>query len=181
MIGGHFDFASEGKGIVDDWSGASLLPSLFHALKARPRQHTYVFVAFAGEERGLLGSERYVKGLGDQKSMIRAFINLECLGLSPVKVCASRSDRVLLSRLVEVARTTQSPLEGVNVDQVGEDDTRSFMAAKIPVLTIHSVTQATWPILHSPRDRLDAIHLNEYYDAYKLTAFYLAYLDVKAD
>src|SRR5882724_5794782 len=49
VVGGHFDFADHGKGIVDDWSGASLLPSLYQALKSRPRRHTYVFVAFAAE------------------------------------------------------------------------------------------------------------------------------------
>src|ERR1700736_4211489 len=44
MVGGHFDFADHGMGIVDDWSGASLLPSLYQSLKSRARQHTYVFV-----------------------------------------------------------------------------------------------------------------------------------------
>ena len=27
IVGAHFDFATHGKGIVDDWSGVSLLPS----------------------------------------------------------------------------------------------------------------------------------------------------------
>ena len=36
VVGGHFDFVENGKGMVDDWSGASLLPSLYQALKSRP-------------------------------------------------------------------------------------------------------------------------------------------------
>jgi hypothetical protein len=38
VVGGHFDFADEGKGIVDDWSGVSLLPSLYQALKTEHRR-----------------------------------------------------------------------------------------------------------------------------------------------
>ena len=34
--------------------GASLLPSLFQALKDAPRKHTFTFVGFTNEEKGLL-------------------------------------------------------------------------------------------------------------------------------
>lgn len=181
-IGGHFDFVEEGKGIVDDWSGASLLPSLYQALKSRPRQHTFVFVAFAAEERGLVGSSRYVKDLTpERKALIRAFINLECLGLTPVKVWIHRSTPALVARLSEVAKALDIPLQGVNVEQVGDDDTHPFLSAHIPVISIHSVTQETFRILHTPRDRMDAIHFDDYYAAYKLAAYYLAYLDVKTN
>jgi Zn-dependent M28 family amino/carboxypeptidase len=182
MIGGHFDFVEAGKGIVDDWSGASLLPSLYQALKSRPRQHTFVFIAFAAEEQGLIGSSRYVGNMTPgQKALTRAFINLECLGLTMVKVWTSRSTPALVTRLNEVARTLDIPLQGVNVDQVGDDDTHPFLSAHIPVISIHSVTQETLSVLHSPRDRMDAIHFDDYYAAYKLAAYYLAYLDVKTE
>ncbi len=182
VVGGHFDFADRGNGIVDDWSGASLLPSLYQALKSRPRQHTYVFVAFAGEERGLVGSSAYIKKLKpEQKAQVRAFVNLECLGLSSVKVWVSRSAPALVTRLHEVAKAIDVPLKGVNVDQVGDDDTHPFLSARIPVISIHSVTQQSFSILHSERDRVEAIHFDDYSEAYKLTAIYLAYLDLKMD
>ena len=182
VIGGHFDFVDAGKGIVDDWSGASLLPSLYQALKSRPRQHTFVFVAFAAEERGLVGSSRYVRNMTpEQKVLTRAFVNLECLGLTTVKVWKSRSTPTLVTRLSEVASVLDIPLQGVNVEQVGDDDTHPFLSAHIPVISIHSVTQETFPILHSPRDRMDAIHFDDYYAAYKLVTYYLAYLDVKTE
>jgi Zn-dependent M28 family amino/carboxypeptidase len=110
IVGGHFDFAEHGSGIVDDWSGASLLPSLYEALKAEPRRHTFLFVAFAEEELGLIGSRRYVKAMVPEK---------------------------------------------------------------------RSATQETLRILHSRSDRLEAIRPDDYYQAYRLIAFYLAYLDEK--
>ena len=180
ILGAHFDFADEGQGIVDDWSGASLLVSLYQTLKTERSKHTYQFVAFAGEERGLLGSSRYVKELSaEQKAGAQAFINLECLGLTPPKVWIHRSTPMLIARLAEIATATHVPLQGVNVDRVGDDDTHPFLSKKIPVISIHSVTQETWSILHSSHDKIDAINPSDYYDAYRLVAFYLRYLDEK--
>src|SRR5437660_352829 len=47
VVGAHFDFVDLGKGIIDDWSGTALLPSLYATLKGEPRHHTFKFVAFA--------------------------------------------------------------------------------------------------------------------------------------
>ena len=41
IVAGHSDFVDRGKGIVDDWSGTALLPSLYEALKGEPRRHTF--------------------------------------------------------------------------------------------------------------------------------------------
>ena len=180
VVGAHFDFADEGRGIVDDWSGASLLVSLYQTLKTDRPKHTYEFVAFAAEEGGLLGSSRYVKQLSaEQKASTRAFINLECLGLTSPKVWVHRSTPMLVDRLAEIATDAHISLQGVNVEQVGDDDTHPFLSKKIPVISIHSVTQETWGILHSNRDNIDAIRPGDYYDAYRLVAFYLKYLDIR--
>ena len=63
VVAGHLDHAEEGDGIVDDWSGASMLPTLYQSLSDQPRAHTFVFIGFAGEEQGLVGSEFYTKHL----------------------------------------------------------------------------------------------------------------------
>jgi len=179
-VGGHFDFVDKGQGIVDDWSGASLLPSLFAALKTEHRTHTFEFVAFTDEETGLVGSARFVKELSkEERKDLQAFINLECLGMNPPNVWVSRSTPLLVHLLEGVANAIKVPLQGVNVDKVGDDDTHPFLDRKIRVICIHSVTQETLGILHSARDRPDAISIANYYDAYRLVAFYLASLDSK--
>jgi Peptidase family M28 len=178
MVGAHTDHADVGKGVVDDWSGAALLPALYESLHKTPRRHTFVFVGFTDEEKGLWGSKVYASRLkGLQVHGIRAMVNLECLGLTPTKVWADRADRRLLSDLVLIARHYQLDLHGVNVDRVGDDDTHPFLSRHVPVITIHSVTQETWHILHSRKDNLSAINFNDYYDSYRLIAAYLAYLD----
>ncbi len=52
-----------------------------------------------------------------------------------------------------------------------------FAEAKIPSLTVHSVTQDNLSILHGLKDRLKLVRADDYYDTYRLVAFYLAALD----
>lgn len=178
VVGGHFDFVTAGRGAVDDWSGVSLLPSLFEGLKAAPRRHTFVLVGFAAEETGLWGSKSYVGSLSaGQRSDIRAMINLECLGTGPPKVWASRADKKLLEAYARVSRLLGIPPAGVNVERVGDDDSHPFLNAGIPVITIHSVTQQSLRLLHNSHDNLEAIHPDDYYKSYQLAAAYLTYLD----
>jgi Zn-dependent M28 family amino/carboxypeptidase len=178
LIGAHFDHVPTSYGVIDDWSGASLLPSLYESIATVPRKHTFVFVGFTEEEKGLIGSGFYVKHLtAEETAHIRAMINLDSLALGPTKVWASRADPVLLNALAVVAQSAQLPLQGVNVDQVGRDDSIPFAAKKVPTISLHSVTQQTLEILHTPKDAMAAVKLSDFYQSYRLLAAYLAYLD----
>lgn len=178
LVGAHSDHVEVGDGVVDNWSGAVLLPSLLSSMNGQPRQHTFVFVAFTGEEKGLLGSAFYVRQLApEQRSKIAAMIDIDTLGLGPTKVWLSHSDPVLASDLAAVANAMNLPVAGVNVENVGSSDAESFATYKVPRITVHSVTQDTWPVLHSKRDQLTAIKMDDYYASYHLLAGYLAFLD----
>ena len=182
VVGGHLDSIESGMGAVDDWSGSVLLPSLYQSLKDSARRHRFVFIGFAAEESGLVGSEQFVKKLArDERPRIHAMINLECLGLGPPVVWTHRANPHLLQIYSQVANALHFDLLGVNVENVGDDDSHPFVNAKIPVLTIHSITSQTIGILHSPRDQVSAIHSDDYYNSYRLIASYLAYLDAHLD
>jgi len=178
IVGAHFDYVTEGQGVVDNWSGAALLPSLFQSLKSIPRKHTYIFIGFTNEEEGMVGSSYYAKGLSeDQVSRIRAMINLDTLGLGPTEIWAHDSDPKLVKKFAALAASMKLPVRDMNVDQFGDSDNRPFKLRHVPVLTLHSVTLENLHILHSSQDNLKAIQLDDYYDSYRLIAGYLAYLD----
>lgn len=178
VVGAHVDFVDAGSGMVDDWSGTALLSSLFENMHEERRKHTFRFIAFNAEELGLLGSQAYVHSLKrEEVKQISAFVNLECLGVAPPKVWVRRSDPTLLRNLIRVAAAAHIDLAGVNVDNAGDDDTRSFLSKKVPVISIHSLTPETFGILHSQKDTMAALNPDNYYAAYKLVALYLAYLD----
>jgi hypothetical protein len=86
IVGAHFDHVSEGDGVVDNWSGASLLPSLYQTVRIRPRKHTYIFVGFTDEEKGEVGSHFYAGQMTkEQVSQTEAMVNMDTLGLGPQK------------------------------------------------------------------------------------------------
>jgi hypothetical protein len=178
IVGAHFDYVTEGQGVVDNWSGASLLPSLFQSLNSIPRKHTYIFIGFTNEEEGMIGSSYYAKGLSEvQVSRIQAMINLDTLGLGPTEIWAHDSDPKLVKNITSLAAAMKLPVHNMDVDQFGDSDNRSFKLRHVPVLTLHSVTLENLNILHSSQDNLNAIKLDDYYDSYRLIAGYLAYLD----
>jgi Zn-dependent M28 family amino/carboxypeptidase len=181
VVGAHYDHVSAGDGVVDNWSGASLLPSLYQALATEKRRRTFVFVSFAGEEQGLIGSRFYVRSLsGEDAEKIKAMVNMDTLGLGPAVVWASRSDKTLLGELNGVAHALHMTLKAVNVEKIGMSDEEPFIQQGVPVVIIHSLTQETLQVLHSPRDRYQAIRLDDYYASYRLISAYLAYIDQKA-
>jgi hypothetical protein len=180
IVGAHFDRVPESAGVADNWSGASLLVSLYEAVKSEPRRHTYVIIGFTDEEKGLFGSNLYARKMTrEQVAATDAMVNMDTLGLAPTEVWASHSDKRLIQALMEVANYQTVPLNGVNFERVGSTDSESFASRKIPRITIHSLTQQSENegILHTSKDKLSAVNLDYYFDTYRLLALYLVYLD----
>jgi Iap family predicted aminopeptidase len=115
----------------------------------------------------------------DQIRAADAMVNMDTLGLGPTMVWGSHADKQLFGTLIYVAQKMQAPLGRVDVDQVGSTDSVQFAQRNIPSITIHSLTQQTWNarILHTSRDRMSAIRMDDYYASYGLISAYLSFLD----
>ncbi len=180
IVGAHFDYVRAGDGVVDNWSGASLLPSLYEAIRIEPRKHTYIFIGFTDEELGEVGSRFYARQMTkEQVAATEAMVNMDTLGLAPTEVWGTHSDKRLAAVLVYVARQLNAPVTAVNFERIGSTDSEQFAERKIPSITIHSLTQETFNarILHTSKDKLSAIRLDDYYETYRLVAAFLAFLD----
>jgi hypothetical protein len=163
VVGAHYDKVSAGDGVIDNWTGTMLLPALYISMRVAPRRHTFVFVGFSDEERGLVGSSDYVRGRsGDEIRNIRAMVNLDSLGLTPTKIGVSTSDKALVTLAVTVAQSVQLKLGYVDFGKVGLSDSAPFRSRKIPVIDFHSVTQETLPVLHTKEDRREALNVDDY-------------------
>jgi Zn-dependent M28 family amino/carboxypeptidase len=146
-----------------------------------PRKHTYIFIGFTDEEKGEIGSHFYAQQMTkEQVAATDAMVNMDTLGLAPTEVWATHSDKNLITKLLKIARFLKAPVTGANVERIGGDtDSEQFAELKIPSITIHSLTQKTWDahILHSSKDKLSAMNLDDYYQTYQLLAAHVAYLD----
>jgi len=181
VIGAHIDFDQAGKGAVENWSGASLLPSLFAALRETPRKHKFVFVGFADRDKGRRGSSFYLQNLGQEKDQIKAMIDVEALGLATTKVELDYCDKGLSQKMASIAKSLSLSVAGANSELIAQSDARTFYDAKLPVISVHSLHGDAEKIPGTYGDNVSAIHMNDYYDSYRLLAAYLAYLDQSLD
>lgn len=178
VIGANFDHVNEGLGVVDNWSGSGLLPSLFESLKSKSLKHTMRFIGFAEQQKGLIGSSFFATQLSpDELMRLRLMVDLDSLGVGSTEVSLSHSDRRSAEMLKGISNALHLPLDVVNVDQVADDDSTPFRKRHVPTLMLTSVTQKAFEILHSNKDNLSQIDLDEYYDSYRLIDAYLTYVD----
>ena len=179
IVGAHFDKTEGSRGVVDNWTGAAMLPLLYQSLKTDKHKYTFRFLAFTDEEKGLVGSTYYASKMSksDLESTL-AMINLDSLGMAETKIWISRADKTLVELMIKLGNAMKLNVEGVNVDQIGSTDQEPFRKRQIRTLTFHSLTQDNYSVLHSSKDNENALDLGKYYDSYRLVSAYLAYLDI---
>lgn len=172
IVAAHYDHVSSPRRPFDDWTGASLLPSLYQCLRTRKRRHTIIFVAFADTGDELTGAKAFVGQLSaNELSHVTAMINLDALGLSPTKVWSSHSDNDLVQGLMKMVYAMEIPASQIDIGFAGNSDSEPFRSRNIPQITLHSLTQANVTGKETPLRPAD------FYDSYRLICGYIAYLD----
>jgi Zn-dependent M28 family amino/carboxypeptidase len=187
VVGAHFDHSRQGLGVIDNWSGASLLPSLVESVRSSERRHTFVFAGFSQQGGGLIssflaGSYFYAGQLDKEHlSKIAALIDFDSIGAGPTKVEHSTADARLLQMALEMTAAMKLPLTSLDVRPAGYSDDLPFRSMHVPTLLFHSVTRESLKLLHSTADNYQALKMDDYYNTYRTAAIFLAYLDVTLD
>lgn len=140
-LGGPFTLDPDSAGAVhngadDNASGVAALIEIARALARKPPARTVVFVAFAGEELGLLGSSYYVKHPVVPLARSIAMVNLDMVGRlrnNHLIVYGTATAKEFPGLLDSLDRTAGFDLKHQG-DGYGPSDQSSFYAAKRPVL-----------------------------------------------
>jgi putative aminopeptidase FrvX len=177
VVGGHIDHVTAGKGIIDNWTAICALTNIYQAIRHIRTNHTIVFIGFAKEEVGLVGSRAYVAQLSAKmRARHRAMFNMECLGVGEAHVWTNGSDEELIRPLHEVASREQIALHDHVLENVGADS-NSFRDRDIPAITLDGLPIDQFSLIHSEKDVCENVNLNFYYDSYRLAVSYLLELD----
>jgi hypothetical protein len=83
IICGHYDTVQAGPGADDDGSGVAAVLAAAKILSNYEFNHTIKFVAFSGEEQGLVGSRHYVEEAYNNNEAIVAVLNADMIGFAP--------------------------------------------------------------------------------------------------
>ncbi len=150
ILGAHYDHLGRGgfgsldpdstgiihNGADDNASGAAALIQVAARLAASPPARTVVFIAFSGEELGLLGSSYYVKQPIYPLAGTLAMVNLDMVGRlrnGRLIVYGARSAKEFPALLDSLNWYAGFDLKAQG-DGYGPSDHSSFYAAKKPVL-----------------------------------------------
>ncbi len=149
VIGAHFDHLGMGSagslykgepavhnGADDNASGVAVMLKAAEALSAMNLTKDYVFMAFSGEEKGLWGSNYYVKNPTLPLENISAMINLDMVGrLDEEKALAIHGNGTAME-WNDILQKQNSDSINLTLKEsgVGPSDHTSFYLQDIPVL-----------------------------------------------
>ena len=162
-LGGRFSMSPERAGEIhngadDNASGtASVIEIARAAVADRARfPRTLIFVTFAGEERGLLGSIHYVRSTAPVPiTSTVAMLNLDMVGRSRGAVDVSGLDR---GSLKDDLMGAAQGVGGVEIKQegpgAGRSDDSSFIDAHVPAINFFTGFHADY---HRPTDDWEKI------------------------
>lgn len=180
VIGAHYDKTPEGCGAIDNWTGQVALTHLYRTLKNIPLRKTLVFVAFGREEKGLIGSRAMTRNIdASQVGQYCAMINIDSLGLGPPQVADNMSSKALARLTGEIASEMEIPFAHASIGRANSDSS-SFVAKKIPAVTIHGLDNDWSTILHSKHDQAAKVNPASVYLGYRLALAMIVKLDASA-
>lgn len=180
IIGAHYDhlgYGAEGSlhrgkkaihnGADDNASGIAVLLDLATKLKEKNTNNNYLFIAFSGEEMGLLGSNYFVKNATIDLKKVNYMINMDMVGRlkkdSTLAVYGTGTSPILKQTL----NAHNSNFKLVQRESgVGPSDHTSFYNADIPVLHFFTGQHEDY---HKPSD--DSEKLN--YDGMQTISNYI--------
>lgn len=164
IIGAHFDHLGYGgesslyrdsikaihNGADDNASGTAVMIDLARKLKGQNTNNNYLFIAFSGEEMGLLGSNYFVKNPTIDTKAVSYMINMDMVGrlkqdstLAVYGVGTSPLFKQVLSAHNDKFKLIQ------NESGIGPSDYTSFYLADIPVLHFFTGQHGDY---HKPSD-----------------------------
>lgn len=194
VIGAHYDhlgFGEEGSlhagekaihnGADDNASGTAGLMELARFLtKSDLKNNNYLFIAFSGEEKGLLGSKAFVKSGIFSMDKVNYMINMDMIG-------RLSEDKKLVINGVGTSPELKSAIESLNCygfdiktteSGVGPSDHTSFYLEDIPVLHFFSGTHKDY---HKPSDDADKVNYKGMSEIIAYIESLIASLDAKGE
>jgi Zn-dependent M28 family amino/carboxypeptidase len=180
IIGAHFDHLGYGgdgslyrdstkaihNGADDNASGIAVMLDLINKLKKKNTNNNYLFMAFSGEEMGLLGSNYFVKNPTIDTKSVSYMINMDMVGRlkdSALAVYGTGTSPAFKQTL----KSQNNNFKLIQKESgVGPSDHTSFYLADIPVLHFFTGQHSDY---HKPSDDVETLN----YDGMELVSNYI--------
>ena len=132
----HFDSVPEGPGAYDNMAGAAIIMELCRYFTAHRPRRTLEFVWFGAEEKGLLGSQEYVRAHEKELSGHRFNMNVDLAGqLVGGTVVGVTGDASICQMITYMAHEIGMGMATKN--QIWGSDSNTFAWKGIPAMTLN--------------------------------------------
>jgi len=157
VIGAHLDHVGSQAGLIfsganDNASGSAGVLELAEAFQFShiKTKRSILFVLFASEEQGLLGSKYFVENLKIDTNKIIAMLNLDCIGYGDSIQVGNGKSAPELWKIADSIDETNSNLMVKDTWNGGGADATPFHEKGIPCL--YFVSKYSYDHLHLPTD-----------------------------
>jgi len=180
VIGAHFDHLGYGgdgslyrdsikaihNGADDNASGVAVMLNLISKLKEKNTNNNYLFMAFSGEEMGLLGSNYFVKNPTIDTKAVSYMINMDMVGRlkdSALAVYGTGTSPIFK----QVLKSHNDNFKLIQKESgVGPSDHTSFYLGDMPVLHFFTGQHGDY---HKPSDDTETLN----YEGMELVSNYI--------
>lgn len=163
-------------GANDNASGVSMLLNLANYYSENPLAYSVVFIAFAGEEAGLLGSEFFVKNPLIPLKKIKFLINMDLLGTGDDGLMVVNGE-VFKEHFQLLESVNQEKKYVVSIQKRGKarnSDHYWFTERGVPAFFIYTLGGVSY--YHDVLDRPQTLPLTDYEDVFRLIVDFTAKL-----
>jgi Zn-dependent M28 family amino/carboxypeptidase len=177
IVGAHRDFVDLGCGAVDNWSGVVAMAYVYRAIAKLGHRKNMVFVAFDREERGLIGSKAMANAIKKESlTQYCAMVNLDSFGLAQPFALENVSSSALMTLSQQLSDSLQIPFTRLAIS--GADaDSSSFLARRIPSITLSGLSNNWSSILHTTKDQKEIVNPISVLAGYRLVLSLLKRID----
>lgn len=184
VFNAHYDAVEVSPGADDDGSGMSAVLAAAYALSHFEFKHTITFVAFSGEEQGLLGSKAYAKYSYEKNKDIMVELNADMIGYTNTKEGGKKfrmygtEDISWMMDIIENISREYVPFNFIRGTISGEghggSDYFSFVQYGYESIAFF---EGEWnPNMHTPDDSIENVNISYLVNTTKLIVATIAYL-----
>ncbi len=190
IVGAHYDHLGYGDlenpgkdiypGADDNASGvAGILELAEYFASAEPLRHTLIFIAFSGEEEGLIGSAYYVDHPTVPLESVLAMINLDAVGRPDAGEVTLFGTNTAVEFDSVLALANRDHLDvKTEGDGVGPSDHASFALKRIPALHLFGAAHTDY---HRPTDTPEKLNYPGLEEITRFAANLVEVLDAAPD
>lgn len=179
VIGAHYDSTSENAGLAapgaeDNASGVAALLEMARVFSRNPPEETLVFIAFAGEEQGLFGSEFHVASLlgsGDDEK-VTGVLNMDMIAFTEdddfdILLETDGSGQFLLDVMEDAARNYTSLRLITSLNPFGSDHV-PYLENGMPAVLVIENDWNRYPAYHRSNDTMAWLEMDQGWEVLKM-------------